>query len=338
MRLILKTASRILLVTLLAVHAAYGASFDVLTFDRGFSEIHADGDVLLARDRDGGHVRLGLDGRTLKAFPHTPENGSARPYDILPDGVVTSGERDIRRAWLGGPTRRYDHAVLGDDLEASRLIAIDWHGRRHEHELPERHVFEDRYPRLADIDGDGQDEIIVIRSDIQAGAGIVVYALKNGELSEAAASTPIGKRHRWMNVVGVADFNDDGAMEIAVVVTPHIGGTLTLLAGSGAGQLSPVFERGGFSNHAYGSRELGMSAVLDLDGDATPDMAVPDSSRRALILLSLAGGRYRELHRVEHAAEISSGIHAVDLNRDGRPELVYGLSDGTLVVVSTERD
>lgn len=322
-----------LFVALLVPGAASSSSFDVLTFDSVLPEISTAGNTLVARDKDGAHVRLTLAGRTLAAIPHTPEGTAARPDDILPDGVVVAGNRDIRQAWLGGPTHRYDHAVLGDDVEASRLVVIDRNGQRHEHELPERYVFEDRYPRLADIDDDGTDEIILIRSDIHKGAGIVVFGLKRGELTEVAASAPVGLRHRWMNVIGASDFNGDGSKEVAVVVTPHIGGTLTLL--SGGGRLEPVFEHSGFSNHAYGPRELGMSAVLDLDRDGTPDIAVPDSGRHALVLLSLKGSRYRELHRVAHSSEISSGIHAVDLNGDGMRELAYLLADGSLVVVSS---
>lgn len=332
MRLTFYAVSGAVSVALLVPVVASGSLFNVLTFDRGLSELGVAGNALVAKGEDGVHVRLTLAGRALEANPYTPGNAAASPDDILPDGLVVTGNRDIRQAWLGGPTRRYDHAVLGDAVEASRLIVIDRNDRRHEHELPQRYVFEDRYPRLADIDDDGSDEIILIRSDIHKGAGIVVYGLKSGELTEVKASMPIGSRHRWMNVIGTADFDGDGSQEVAVVVTPHIGGILTLL--SGAEKLEPVFELGGFSNHAYGSRELGMSAVLDLNRDGTPDIAVPDSSRHALILLSLEGGRYRELHRVTLSAEIDSGIHAVDLNDDGMLELACVLADGSLVVVS----
>ena len=38
--------------------------------------------------------------------------------DMLPDGIVTMGDRDIAAAWLTGPTHRYDHGVLGDAVEA----------------------------------------------------------------------------------------------------------------------------------------------------------------------------------------------------------------------------
>ena len=41
-----------------------------------------------------------------------------RRPEMLPDGIVSEGGKDISAAWLTGPTRRYDHGVLGDGVEA----------------------------------------------------------------------------------------------------------------------------------------------------------------------------------------------------------------------------
>lgn len=326
------SASLALLLLALVPASSIASLFDTPIIESGSADVMVVDGELIGVTGEGNHARLRLDGRRLIAAPYSPDPPAQRPDDILPDGIVAEGNGGIRRAWLGDPTRRYDHAVLGDDLEASRLIVIDRQGARHVHDLPQQQVFEDRFPRLADIDGDGTDEVIVIRSDVDRGAGIAVYSLTEAGLEEAASSAPIGMRHRWMNVVGTADFTGDGTVEIAVVVTPHIGGTLTLLRRRD-GELEAVFERGGFSNHAYGSRELGMAAALELDGDSAIDIAVPDAGRRSLVLLSLAGARYRELHRIDHHAAIASGIHAVDMDDDEVLELAYVLDDGSLVVI-----
>ena len=142
----------------------------------------------------------------------------------------------------------------------------------------------------------------------------------------------IGLSHRWLNIAGIEDFTGDGKLEIAAVITPHIGGTLTLFRQNGT-QLVPFMSQWGFSNHAYGSRELGMSAVLDLNADGVMDMAIPNENRQQLILLTVKDKTFHELARIQHKTEIKSGIYRVDLDKEPGQELVYLLKDGTLVKI-----
>ncbi|MFY8031846.1 MAG: hypothetical protein ACOVO5_08440, partial [Devosia sp.] len=103
--------------------------------------------------------------------------------DRLPDGGVAkaTGQGPVQ-AWFGRPTDRYDHGILGDGIEGGSLVVLDHGGNQHELVLPERYVFEDITPRLADLDGDGRNEVIAIRSDVTAGASVVVYQLTAGSL------------------------------------------------------------------------------------------------------------------------------------------------------------
>ena len=87
----------------------------------------------------------------------------------------------------------------------------------------------------------------------------------------------------------------------------------------------------GFSNHAMGSRALGLSAVLDLDGDGAEELLLPAAGRRKLRLISFAGGRFRELGTVEHRAAIVTDFQVRDRDGNGRADIAYGLADGTLV-------
>ena len=258
--------------------------------------------------------------------------GTRKDIDILPDGEIAKSSGVIRQAWLGGATKRYDHGVLGDALEASKLYVIDENNQQHFVELPSLEVFEDRYPRIADIDSDGNVEAIVIRTDVDTGAAIASYHMKDNKLILKAASKTIGLSHRWLNIVGVADFDGDGHTEIAAVVTPHIGGTLTLYRQSGQ-ELQVVFEKYGFSNHKYGSRELRLSAIHDFNNDGVMDLALPNTNRRSLILLTLKDGTYEELARIDNPAEIKSEVYPIDIDKDGTIELVYLLDDLSVAAV-----
>ena len=255
-----------------------------------------------------------------------------RRTDMLPDGVVSRGRRYIAAAWLTRPTTRYAHGVLGDAVEAGGLSAQLADGTRHDLILDVGSVFEDRMGRLADFDGDGKDEIMVVRSYLDRGATLAVVGASADGLRLIAEAPPIGRPNRWLNPVGVADFDGDGENEAAVVTTPHIGGTLKLYHLDGE-RLRVDHSQYGFSNHALGSRELGMGATIDANGDGVPDLLIPDERRRALRVVTFAGGAFRELARIPHGDPIVTALVVADVDGNGSSDVVYGLADGTLVTV-----
>ena len=247
--------------------------------------------------------------------------------DALPDAEVILGTGTIKRAWLVFPTDRYDHAILGDDIEAAGVrVELDTH-QVLTYTLPDDSVFEDRYPRLVDLDGDGTDEMILVRSYLNRGAALMVLKIKDGKIIRRAEAEPIGLSHRWLNPVGVGDFDQDGQPELAVVITPHIGGILTLYKLVGE-RLEPVFRMPGFSNHRIGSSELGQSAIIDFNQDGVPDLVVPAVGFHDLRVISVVNGMLKEISRVTHSSPINTPIEVKDLDGDGDQDLTYGLIDG----------
>jgi hypothetical protein len=287
---------------------------------------------LIGLDETGGAFSLSIKNAKISKAAYTLPEAKSRPDDILVDAPVIMGENNISRAWLGGPTSRYDHGVFARQVEASRLYALDGNNTLYRAELGSQFVFEDRIPRLVDIDADGEDELLVIRTDINRGAGIASYGVDGDRLSLEAQSETIGLSYRWLNIVGIEDFTGDGKREIAAVITPHIGGTLTLFQQRGS-QFIPILEQFGFSNHQNGSLEQGMSAIYDFNGDGITDLAVPDANRQHLMLLSARGNQLKLLSTINNKVKIKSAIHLVDINDDGQVELVFLLVDGTLVMV-----
>ncbi len=307
-----------------------------IRLDGGITEIFLD-------PRLGAVVRSGKDiyyrarAWPLSVWPIAPSKihrtAKTRRDEMLPDGVVTEARRNIRAAWLTGPTTRYSHGVLGDAIEAGGLAAEDAFGRVALFELSEDAVFEDRFARIADIDGDDRDEILVVKSYLDRGAAIAAFALTRNGLRPIAESEPIGLANRWLNPIGAADFDGDGRVEIAVVCTPHIGGILMLYR-LGRGVLNEVVRYRGFSNHQRGSRRLDLSAIADFNRDGIADIAVPSSDRRTLRIVSLAGGRLVEVAQFESArGPITTDIFAIDLTRNGSLDLVYGTAEGYLAAV-----
>ena len=150
----------------------------------------------------------------------------------------------------GGPVG-YDHAILGDTPEWRE---VTYQGKTFRFDAG---FIEDIAPHVADVNGDGQPEAIVIHSDFELGARLVVLSLP--ELQIIAATPHIGAYHRWMAVAGFGDFDSDGLPEIAYVDRPHLARELVFLRLE-SNQLREVARQKGFANHRIGD-SLIQSAV-----------------------------------------------------------------------------
>lgn len=253
--------------------------------------------------------------------------GPAAAADQLPHSRVAKGDGPITRAWLSDPTGRYAHGVLGDALEAATLNVETTDGAHHRLTLPADAVFEDLTPRLIDLDGDGgTDAVLVVRSSLSQGAAPAIAQLGADGLTLTAAP-PLGQANRWLNPVGAADFNGDGLVEIAVVETPHIGGTLPVYQWRD-GTLRQLAVDRGYSNHAIDSTTLALHAIADLTGDARPEILVPGADRRTLKLVGLDGDRL-VVHRTRDLA--ARVVGPVEVTPDG---VRVPLADGSSVKVA----
>ncbi|SOD95645.1 FG-GAP repeat domain-containing protein [Caenispirillum bisanense] len=305
----------------IAVGAAPAKVVEVVRGPDGGPFIRTEGGRWLRPRVSIGHISL----VTAQA---PPAAALPPPEGLLPQSTVAVGGRDIAAAWLAGATDRYGHAVLGDGLEAGRLAVETAAGERLAVDLPDAEVFEDLTPRLADLDGDGRDEVLVVRSHRDVGAALVVYGVTEaGALAEKAATPPLGLPNRWLNPVGVADLDGDGAPEVVTVETPHIGGILRVWHWRD-GRLVRGASEGNVSNHAVRSPVLGLHALTDVDGDGRPDVVVPNQSRNELRIFSFADGRPRELATVPLPGAVATAIVPVPRG------LVFGSTLGDLVAIS----
>jgi hypothetical protein len=253
-----------------------------------------------------------------------------RPDGALPGSRIVTGTRDIARAWLAEPTRRYDHGILGETNEAGSLVIESRDGVRHTIQLDDDAVFEDLEPRLADLDGDGHDEIIVVKSYLKRGSSLAVIALREREYRIVAETPPLGRPYRWLNPAGIADFNGDGKIDIALVRMPHVAGIIELWSWRD-GRLRRIAEFPDAANHIEGTRTLGMNAAADFDGDGIADLAVPSLDRSRLRIISFAPAPH-EIASVALPAKAVTNIALVAGGSRG-PAIAVGLADGSLVAI-----
>lgn len=224
--------------------------------------------------------------------PATALNYLADSFEPLPEGQVSINADSTLFAQYASPTDRYGHGILGDAIEAGQLVVLK-DATTYTHTLSEQHVFEDLRPRLTDVDGDGELELVTIRSSLRQGAGIVIYKIQDGALTNYAWVPEIGTSSRWLNIAAIHDLDGDGATELAWVQTPHIGGILRI-ARITPGEMTVLDEATLFSNHAIGQRNLCLSVVTRSEGAAT--LYVPAFDRAHIVGLQF---RDNSLHTVE---------------------------------------
>lgn len=272
----------------------------------GLLYVRPDGTVV--RERAGSRSRVApLPALRSEASLPPVATASRSTLDVaaLPDArprLVDEG----RVALLAGATDRYGHGAVGDDVEAGRLVVLDVGGP----ELRvtggvrfEENVIEELAPLVA---GDGP-LLYVTESSREGGARQVAYDTHGARV---AVGPPVGRGFRWRHQLCLAPFAPDGVPELAVVRTPHVGGTAEFYRRDG-GELRVAATESGVSSHALGSRVLDGGFAADVDGDGRPELVVPDDARTALLVVERTEAGAETAGRTPVGGPITSNLHAV---------------------------
>ena len=193
---------------------------------------------------------------------------------------------DIVAARYDEPTTRYAHGILGDAIEYGALVMETASGRGLRIRLPETRVFEDTAPRLFDVDGDGEREVIAVETDLSLGARLSVYGSDGLESSNDF----IGQSNRWLAPAGVgaADLDGDGRVELVYVDRPHLARVLRIYEyRPGALKLEASFE--GVTNHRIGESDIA-GGIRTCGG--VPEVVLADSGWQEVLALRWDGTRF----------------------------------------------
>lgn len=253
------------------------------------------------------------------------------PVVALPDARMLVDE-DERVLLLTMPSSRYPHGIVGDSLEAIEITLVETRPTLRVAEsiaIPGQGVVEGISPIWADLDSDGEREIIVTVSDAKQGAQIVVYTESGERLAEGPA---VGQGNRWRHQIAVAPFGPDGQLELAEVLTPHIGSIAGFYRLDGD-SLTLVAQKSGVTSHTIGSRNLDQGLAADFDGDEQAELVVFNQQ-----FAELAG-----LRRIDGGAELAwqipvGGKAVTNLAGVGAPggpiSFAVGRDDGVLRIWS----
>ncbi|MEA5387438.1 hypothetical protein VB773_15980 [Haloarculaceae archaeon H-GB2-1] len=263
------------------------------------------------------------DGRIVR----TVDGGERREFavDALPDARLAALGED-RYALYGDRTERYKHGALGDTVEGGSLVVFD--GATSEvvtrTSLDPPAVYEGQSPLAADLDGNGDVELLTTVSDSELGARIVVF----DETGERRATGPI-HGSGWRHQLCVAPFAKDGRPELAVVRQPHVGHVLEFYRFDG-NELAVTATLDGFSSHAFGSHNLDGGLAADLDDDGSVELLVPTTDRRTLRAVERTADGARVDWGLALDGALRTNVAGVALG-DGRVSVGAGTDSGVLV-------
>jgi len=177
---------------------------------------------------------------------------------------------------------------------------------------------------LGDLDGDGKMDIVLSNSNSANSlsilrntctAGVISFAPKKDIPSSDACS-----------VVGLADLNRDGKLDIVVMHGRSVG---TLKNTSTTGIISFAAETLR-SATAYSLQDL---TLADIDGDGATDVVTSGQALSGFKNLSTADSIILGPPINFNGGGVGWGIKAVDLDGDGRPDLAEALPDWRFVDV-----
>lgn len=219
--------------------------------------VAADGHHLVRHERVAGGRWQPV---ARSAEPVLPD---ARPLQVDLDGRGDGGHIVV----LAGPdAQRYRHGVLGDAVEATRVLWLERHALTPMRTLalPAPHVFEDIAPRPVAMPGRTGTAgttgpamgLLTVRSGPQGGQLALVSAdpAQRDQLQLAALGEPVGGFHRWLAPT-------TNGQQLVAVHTPHIGGVLHVYQQAGQALVRRRL-MADVSTHAIGSRQTDLAVWL----------------------------------------------------------------------------
>jgi FG-GAP-like repeat len=234
---------------------------------------------------------------TVPGLVSAQELSAENDPQAIPDLRVATGNKDIASAWLIVPTKRYPHFIIGSDYEPSGVRLKMANGDILTLMLEQNQVFEDRTPRLADLDGDGRDELILVLTSVDLGGSLAAFSVEEGQIKLKAQTPYAGQPFRWLNPANIADFNGDGKLDVALVQKPHLVKKLEIWTLEN-GDFVRKFWVNDVSNHRISSPFTDLSAAADFNGDGIVDLAILNGNYSRLRIFSFAGSAPQELENI----------------------------------------
>jgi hypothetical protein len=189
--------------------------------------------------------------------------------------------------------------------------------------------FNPAHAELVDLDGDGIKDILVANlgffgpTDARCGSVVWLRGLGDGRFQPHTLLDGVGR----VADVQAADFRGSGKIDLVVAAFGwRQTGEILFLENQTTDWQKPVFVP-----HVLDDRHGAIHVpVADLNGDGKPDfVALISQEHETIVAFINEGGRFRKetIYTAPHPAYGSSGIQLVDLNGDGKLDVLYSHGD-----------
>ncbi len=256
------------------------------------------------------------------------------PIKAQPDARLVMNSKGQVALYANATDQRYVHGIMGDQLEAATLLVLEIRDSQirilARIDLPGEDVYEGIAPFWADIDGDGVEDLLTTVSNGSLGARLRAYLWDGAGIRQETDSPPIGQGNRWRHQLSAGPFGPAGEIEIASMLTPHIGGTLEFFRFAGDSLQRSAALRG-LTTHLIGTRNLDQTAAGDFNDDGRLEVLAMNVARQAVVAVQRMADGAHEVWRLDAGGEIVSNFAPVEL-LENRLALAVGAADGRLRV------
>jgi hypothetical protein len=294
------------------------------------ADLDNDGDKEIIAISDEGYMNV-IKGRT--------QTRTDKTVQLLPDTRISvvdlDGDNILEISALSRPTDEFSPGRLGDDLEAQGIAVFNWDGRtlrlKSDFELPDGQVFETLTPIITRTDGAEDPVLMLPVTEKNKGTRIRSYSYNRGRVREKREG-PESDEDQWIHIFGSSTLgNSERAHLLTALISEDNEGDLELYRLDLA--QTRITLRSSVSTHLSGSRLLEVTLIGDMDRDSEIEILAPGSGRSSLVVYSLDRNRLKEKEIFNSSGKIGTNLCPGDFNGDGASDIIFGLDDGTLVVI-----
>ena len=289
-----------------------------------------DGKNEIAAVSDEGSMTL-VKGRT--------QTRSDKEVQLLPDTRISvadlDGDGTLEIIAFSRPTNDISPGRLGDDLEAKGVAVFNWDGRtlrlQSEFELPDGQVFEMLTPIVAGT-GAIEDQVIMIPvKEDNKGTQVRSYTYSTGRIRERRKG-PLFDGDQWVHILGSSKLGNGERVYLITALVPENDEEDLELYRLDLAQ-TRITLNSSVGTHLSGSRLLETTLIGDMNHDGEIELLAPGKGRSSLAIYSLDSNRLKRKEIFNSSGEIGTNLCPGDFNGDGNSDVMFGLNDGTLIVL-----